>query len=179
MKIPTIVGALAVGLLAATLASAPSVASTSGPSDHTDGGPLSVSEEELLQSGAPVKVLVDAETGLPVSVERLTTSELDEITAVSSSGATAKTAYPNACTSARGCWRGVALPSGPPSQSIGFGVGVTTGTWNNRGDFWVPPGFKAKICWVSNQCTDRLYGPNVLIETGGNVVGTKVTVVRN
>lgn len=179
MKIPTIVGALAVGLLAATIASAPSFASTSGPGDLAGADTLSVSEEELLQSGEPVKVLVDAETGLPVSVARLTTSELDEITAVPSSAATAKTAYPNACTSTRGCWRGVALPSGPPSQSIGFGVGVTTGTWNNRGDFWVPPGVKAKICWVSNQCTDRLYGPNVLIETGGNVVGTKVTIVRN
>lgn len=179
MKIPTIVGALVVGLLAATIASTPSIASTSGLGDLDGDDTLSVSEQELLQSGEPVKVLVDAETGLPVSVERLTESEIDEITAVPSSQATAKTAYPNACTSVRGCWRGVALPSGPPSQSIGFGVGVTAGTWNNRGDFWVPPGLKAKICWVSNQCTDRLYGPNVLIETGGNVVGTKVTVVKN
>ncbi|CAH0190703.1 hypothetical protein SRABI76_01765 [Microbacterium oxydans] len=179
MKTPTIVAALAVGLLVATVASGPAFASTNGPRDRAGDESLSVSEEDLLQSGEPVRVLVDAETGLPVSVERLTATELDEITAVPSSEATAKTAYPNACTSARGCWRGVALPSGPPSQSIGFGVGVTTGTWNNRGDFWVPPGLKAKICWVSNQCTDRLYGPNVLIETGGNVVGTKVTVAQS
>ena len=184
MKISSIFGALAVGLLAVSVASGPAAATTTTTTTTTDLGPdegdtLSASEENLLQSGVPIKVVIDEETGLPLHVEQLTQAELDELAGLTGAAATARTAFPNACTTGRGCWRGVALPSGPPSQSIGFSVGVTTGSWNNRGDFWVPAGLKAKICWVSNQCTDRHYGPSVLIETGGNVVGTKVDIVRS
>lgn len=177
MKISSIFGSIAVGLLVVSVASGPSVANAAD-SGATEGDTLSVSEENLLQSGVPVKVVIDEETGLPLHVEQLTQTELNELAGLTDTSASARTAYPNACTTGRGCWRGVALPSGPPSQSIGFSVGVTTGTWNNRGDFWVPAGVKAKICWVSN-CTDRHYGPSVLIETGGNVVGTKVDLVRS
>lgn len=177
MRISSVFESIAVCLLAISIGSGVSAPRAADPGP-VEGETLSASEEVLLQSGVPVRVRIDEETGLALQVELLTRSELDVIAGFASGTREAKAAYPNACAAGRGCWRGVALPSGPPSQSIGFSVGVTTGSWNNRGDFWVPSGIKAKLCWASNHCTDRYYGPSVLIETGGNVVGTKVDLIR-
>lgn len=172
MKINPLIAVLA--LATALAASTPLAAAAS--STLEDNSHLSADEIALLDSDIPIRVTIDEETGVPVDVEVLPESLASALTEAEDSEVSARTAYPS-CSNVRGCWYGVGLPSGPPSASIGFSYGVTTGTWNNRGDFWVSAGAKAKVCWGGSSCTDRYYGPSVLIEFGGNVVGTKVDIL--
>ncbi|WP_087054957.1 hypothetical protein [Microbacterium sp. JB110] len=171
MKIKPVIGFLAVA--AAIIVATPLTALAPA----VDNSHLTEAEVALLDSDTPIRVTIDDETGLPTSVQVLPDSLAAALEESESSNPSARTAYPN-CSNVRGCWYGVALPSGPPSASVGFSHGITAGTWNNRGNFWVTSGAKAKLCWgSSSQCTDRHYGPSVLIELGGNVVGTKVDIV--
>lgn len=152
-------------------------AATSQQADAENGADvdntnLSTSEVKLLDSGSPVRVTVDIDSGLPVDVEPLSPAEASQLEAAAGA-AVPLTAYPNGCTAGRGCWYGRVLPVGPPSPNIGFtNSNTTTGTWPNRGDFWVPSGTKASVCWGSGpSCTDRLYGPSVYISFGGGTLG--------
>lgn len=139
--------------------------------DDSGAPGLSPAEELLLESEQPVRVTVDQSSGAPTSVELLSDEEVAALEQPDAQSRSVKTG----CTGVvGGCWYGVALPQGPPSSNLGFN-GTTTGTWINRGNFWVSAGQKASVCWNSS-CTDRLYGPSVLIEFGGTVTGKKVTL---
>ncbi len=130
------------------------------PAHAEDGDGLSVTELRLLETGGPVNVLLDAETGEIISVT--------EGTSVQPLGAVR-----NGCTSARACWYGYASPLVP----YGFDGTGASGSWPERGTFLTKK-FTARVCWLPvaspNQLCTASFGPNSSIGFNAAVNGTRV-----
>lgn len=125
---------------------------------------LSPDEIDVLYSSAPKNIFVDALTG-----------DLTAVTNAPAIAITPFTAYPNGCTSTRGCWQ---YP-GPTYGGVGFSTGVTNGSWPGVQNFKVGAGRYAKLCWapgvgLPSTCMPERNGDNATIYIGRVVTGTQV-----
>lgn len=112
---------------------------------------LSAEENELLNSDEQVTVMLSAETGEVISVEK----------ASAESGFTARGVTQNNCNLGKACWYGWL----GPDAYYGFTPGGTnTGTWSSRGTFNTGS-YIARPCWASNA---QLKCSQVYLEPGKN-----------
>lgn len=117
---------------------------------------LGKAEVELLESGAAVQVLLDADTGDVLSIKEQTTIEPSGV-------------VPH-CSGARACWQGHLSPH----VAYGFNGTGATGTWANRGTFNTAS-YTARVCWAAPTLTcSSWYGPSSTIGFDRPVTGKQV-----
>ncbi|WP_292714475.1 hypothetical protein [Microbacterium sp. 13-71-7] len=126
---------------------------------------LSTIELEVLRSDAPKKIQVDPNSGDITSVQSLTDSEMSGLLRAAGGGISSRT------LTSVGTWYGR-----PPALNYDFNLGVTSGTWPNRGNFYTGP-YYAKLCWnngLGTFCMPERNGANAWIELGSSVTGRSV-----
>ena len=151
------VGALA---LAISVVLAGAGSATAGDLDDPSLPLLSAEEIDLLSSGDPITVTIDAATGELTSVE-----------------ATPVTFAPlgvtkNDCSGGKACWYGWLSPH----AYYGFDGTGATGTWPNRGTFYSRD-YYAKPCWLSGTstvCSSAYLPPNTTALFAQELTGKRV-----
>lgn len=127
-----LISILAVGLTLAAL-TMPSGALASAPVETTASDPLTPEEQDLLDSQEPVNIVMDAETGQPLSVEEPPETGALRVVAGACYG-----------PPRRPCYR-----TGNISNNVQFASepGETTGSWANRTGWSSGATYEARACW--------------------------------
>jgi hypothetical protein len=123
---------------------------------------LTVAEIALINSGNPVVVTADVETGHFTSVEPVGAAPIQPA------------AVHNTCSTGQACWK----PWTTPYKAYGFSGTGATGSWSHRGTFYSGNYF-AKPCWLSptsfrTVCSEIYIEKKSYITWGASLTGKRV-----